>query len=652
MKNKLLLLYFMVWGGLLLVGCAKDMNVRVGDVVPIQAIRLEQATATDQALERFRKGKDSLTIQAEGDYSIIVQFDHSVPLRDVQTTLTDFELYYSFEGKTWLELPYEKEGKILRLHNQNAKYIKFTLPASVTTIEPFTFYYGQGFIVIEDEKMTAQFYREEGWTGADGIYSYRLKGDRRLLVFSDTFVGKVNKKTDHREYWTFINNSYAYYTDKEGFEFHYRGEEEGYAETVFVPKEAIGYSAWNLVNGSGLADENDPDTTHGTSGHSMWLSDGKEDVELIFDLHSSQHIETIKIWNYNETNTLYPDFLDRGIQRFVLSYSDDRTHWQVFDDDLVLARGTGDPEPASLTIHFKRKARYVRIQPKTNYGGSRFDQKTLFGLSEVAFYDTTGRKLFSSVETNSTNPLITPSEQKTIYWLQDGFVLNDRFYTLPMVIRFDAQGFYVADVNMIELPIVNGRIDIDHYAVYPTPLHFQGPEYNVVFGAGVLNHVEQDGYLYIYGYLETPNKQLVVARVHQDHVTAFDRYEFYNGEAFTTDPRDLQPIYDHVSAELSVTRLPSGQYMLTIMKDTVSGFIGYALGDSPVGPFDDLHLIYQTDLKITDNTFTYNAKAHPALSKKGVLYVSYNVNTSVDSEHEFHASIYHPRFLKLIEVGS
>lgn len=173
-----------------------------------------------------------------------------------------------------------------------------------------------------------------------------------------------------------------------------------------------------------------------------------------------------------------------------------------------------------------------------------------------------------------------------------------------------------------------------------------------MFGAGVLNHVEQDGYIYIYGYREAPNKQLVVARVHKDYVTQFDHYEFYDGESFTSDPTKIKPIYDHVSAELSVTALPSGQYMLTIMKDNVNGFIGYALGDSPTGPFGELRLIYQTDLSITDNTFTYNAKAHPALSKEGMLYVSYNVNTQVDSEHEFYASIYHPRFLKLIEVRS
>lgn len=297
--------------------------------------------------------------------------------------------------------------------------------------------------------MTAQFYREEGWTGADGIYSYRLKGDRRLLVFSDTFVGKVNKKTDHREYWTFINNSYAYYTDETGFEFHYRGEEEGYAETAFFPQEAIGYSAWNLVNGSGLVDELDSDTTHGTDGYTMWLSDGQEDVELIFDLYAPQWIETIKIWNYNEINPLYPDFLDRGIQTFALYYSNDRTNWQLYADNLTLERGTGNAIQASFTLDFQQTARYIRIQPQTNYGGSSFDQKMLFGLSEVAFFDADGRKLFSSVETNSTNALNVPSEQQTIYWLQDGFVLDDRFYTLPMIIRFNAQGFYVADVNLI-----------------------------------------------------------------------------------------------------------------------------------------------------------------------------------------------------------
>lgn len=650
MKRKLFLALLIMT--ILLTGCKRKMGkvIKVGDIVPIKAVHLEGATATEKAIEAFLKGKSDLNVQPQGDYALIIQFEHSVPLRDVETSLVDFTLSYSFEGKTWLEMPHTKEQGRVLLSNLNATYVKFHLPETVTTIEPLTFHYGSGYIVMEDPEMTANFYREEGWTGSDGIFSYNLTDKRRLIVFSDTFVGKVNKETDFREYWTFINNSYAYYTEKNGFEFHYRGEEHGYAETLFVPTMATGYSAWNLVTGSGLKDEFDPKTTHGTNGVNMWLSDGSEEVELIFDLMQPKKIKTIQIWNYNEVNTLYPDFLDRGVKNFELYYSDDRMQWNRYSSSLEIERGTGKSLEPSLTIDFNQTARYIRIVPKSNYGGSSFDRKSLYGLSEVAFYDEQGLKLFSTVETNSTNPLITPAEQRTIYWLQDGFVLGDKFYSLPMLIRTDTS-FYVADVNLIEVPIVNGKLDIDHYTVYPTPLHVQGPTHNVVFGAGVLNQADIDGYIYIYGYIEAPNKQLVVARVHKDHVTAFDRYEFFNGKEFTEDPRDIHPIFDHVSAELSVTRLPDGKYMLTIMKDTVSGDIGYAIGDTPVGPFSDLHLIYKTDINITENTFTYNAKAHPALSKDGYLYVSYNVNTNVDKEHDLHASIYHPRFLKLIKVA-
>ena len=74
----------------------------------------------------------------------------------------------------------------------------------------------------------------------------------------------------------------------------------------------------------------------------------------------------------------------------------------------------------------------------------------------------------------------------------------------------------------------------------------------------------------------------------------------------------------------------------------------YAIGDSPVGPFQKSVCFYQAPEHGQDDggVYTYNAKAHPHLSKDGKLLVSYNCNnrnrfgsqTSVE---------YHPRFLWL-----
>ncbi len=62
--------------------------------------------------------------------------------------------------------------------------------------------------------------RTEGWSGADGIYTANLNGtigggienrpeQRTVFVFSDTIVGKVNRKTNTRHDTKMVNHSFA-----------------------------------------------------------------------------------------------------------------------------------------------------------------------------------------------------------------------------------------------------------------------------------------------------------------------------------------------------------------------------------------------------------------------------------------------------------
>ena len=65
------------------------------------------------------------------------------------------------------------------------------------------------------------------------------------------------------------------------------------------------------------------------------------------------------------------------------------------------------------------------------------------------------------------------------------------------------------------------------------------------------------------------------------------------------------------------------------MKDTLSGFVAYRVGDSPVGPSGEIIPVYYTPEKDqSKNIITYNAKAHPHLSQDGELLISYNVNST------------------------
>ena len=52
-----------------------------------------------------------------------------------------------------------------------------------------------------------QFQRTQGWTGADGTYSYPLPGEGVLWSFSDTFFGRV--EDGKRKDFAFLNNSHV-----------------------------------------------------------------------------------------------------------------------------------------------------------------------------------------------------------------------------------------------------------------------------------------------------------------------------------------------------------------------------------------------------------------------------------------------------------
>lgn len=64
-----------------------------------------------------------------------------------------------------------------------------------------------------------KFYRFSGWTGADGIYSFKVD-NKILFYFSDTFIGNSNKN-GIRDDFTLINNSLAVMGNN-NIKFYYR----------------------------------------------------------------------------------------------------------------------------------------------------------------------------------------------------------------------------------------------------------------------------------------------------------------------------------------------------------------------------------------------------------------------------------------------
>jgi hypothetical protein len=320
-------------------------------------------------------------------------------------------------------------------------------------------------------------------------------------------------------------------------------------------------------------------------------------------------------------------------------------------DNYELDQASGSNEsPYQLEIDLNNiEARYIKIEILSSY------DETYVGLGKILILDTNQNPLFGEITATHEITEQTANEQTSRYWLQDGVVIDDQLYVFPILVKDEGEIFKVHHVSMVEIPIVDQRFDYKHQNFYSTPLMTYTPDGGVIyFGAGLMDHRDVDGYIYIYGYKDLEGRRLTVGRFLPEDIKNYNQWMYFDGQGWAKNINDSAALIDKVSAELSVTYITEGmfegKYMLTVMEDTTSGKISYSLADTPVGPFSEYTLIYQTtEGSYLRDAFTYNAKLHPNLSEPGNFVISYNVNTrSAGALSD--ARIYYPRFIRMVEV--
>lgn len=275
-------------------------------------------------------------------------------------------------------------------------------------------------------------------------------------------------------------------------------------------------------------------------------------------------------------------------------------------------------------------------------------------------------KLRFEVKTNSSgrpqsffvpnNRVAKPGEY---YWLGDGFVNRARDDTTYLFAYHVSKtgpnvfDFAESNVSMIALP-KGCRPPFDEQRQIVTPLHVRSTTLGRgSFGCAVwvntswAGAAQPDQQVYVYGCIG-PRKSLVVARVAARQFEDFAAWRFWNGSAWSRRIEELEAITDSVSNEMSVTQLADDRFLLVFQVMGLSDKIGIRVGRSPVGPFSSIQEIYRTP-ESQDGLLTYNAKAHPALSKPGELLISYNTITlDVWNDIQKNAHIYRPRFIRLV----
>ncbi|MEO8398915.1 MAG: DUF4185 domain-containing protein [Ignavibacteriaceae bacterium] len=242
------------------------------------------------------------------------------------------------------------------------------------------------------------------------------------------------------------------------------------------------------------------------------------------------------------------------------------------------------------------------------------------------------------------------------YWLMDGIALNDIIYVFALRLNSSGSGAFGFEVNGVVLLkfTMNEQNFISNVEQFDTPLFFKNETENwdIVLGQAVMpmtinsGNSSPDGYIYIYGPRSSAfGKELVAARVLPEKIENFDQWQYWNGNSWGSGIENCAPITNGISQEFSLSPIENGKYLLVFQ---MGSSVAIKIGESPVGPFGIFNSIYNCPEVLEDpDIFVYNAKAHPNLSNKDELLISYNVNTLDFGDHFTNADIYMPRFIYL-----
>lgn len=251
----------------------------------------------------------------------------------------------------------------------------------------------------------------------------------------------------------------------------------------------------------------------------------------------------------------------------------------------------------------------------------------------------------------------TPSVTKGEYfWLGDGFYNTATHKTYIFGYRMktmdpkDDWSFRQFGTSLIVLPKGSKPPFKDQQQI-ETPFFYKNQGNDGCFGLGIFVNTKEagapwpDGYVYVYGVRGHGN--MIVARVQPKEFESFKKWRYWDGSVWNADMEKAAPLVSGVSNELSLSPLPDGRYILVYLNGGMGSDVAMRIGASPIGPFGSVHHLYSAKVS-NSKYYTYNAKAHPSISKPGELIITYNQNSyDFTKQLMLNPVLYHPYFLRM-----
>ncbi len=232
------------------------------------------------------------------------------------------------------------------------------------------------------------------------------------------------------------------------------------------------------------------------------------------------------------------------------------------------------------------------------------------------------------------------------YWLGDSIVIDSVMHVTGVVV--DPKTWAMEGPWMLEIPIRNEQPVCAETKTKRVELFHKDGAFEVLFGIGIC---DQGDDIYVYGFRDKKGepfyrRHLVVAKAPRKTYADVSTWRFWTGDRWSEKiadcNRDEAALAEGMSNELSVTKMIGGRYggkfVLVYTEGCVGPKLNFAVADTPHSKFSEPTTFYHCpEPKLFDEEIkkscgpkaevvTYNAKAHPRLSKSGELLVSYNLN--------------------------
>ncbi len=250
---------------------------------------------------------------------------------------------------------------------------------------------------------------------------------------------------------------------------------------------------------------------------------------------------------------------------------------------------------------------------------------------------------------------IRPADGTGWFWIFDGVVTDGKLYLFLMqIIKTDEKGIWgFKHIGTWLGEVENPQDDPMKWRVrqYKIPYGRYSKDGNLFFGSAVM----RDGdFVYIYGSNEDWSKgmggrSMIVARVRFDEMADFEQWRFLSNGDWQPNMVGISKLFNGTATEYSVCYQPAiKQYVVVYTENGMSKNIMMRFSPTPVGPWSNAYKVYECpEVEWHKTYFCYAAKAHPEISKKDELIVTYVCNSFDFWKMAADARIYRPRFLRI-----